>query len=727
MLRRLHSLPGLALALMLAVTAVSGAALSLVPAVDRASQPTIPPGQSVGGLAASVAARHQAVDKIVVRPSGAVTVAYTDGEASGIEVVDPATGNSLGLWQPSGTTRWLTNLHRSFLADDTGRIAAAVSAAGMMLLALSGAILLWRRAGSLRAFLGPVRGTASQRWHGELGRVAAMGLLLSALTGLWMSAGTFGLLSERQPQQPTVQSAEGRPAPVAALAGLRAVGLADLKELAFPAADDPADVYRLRTAAGEASIDRVSGRVIAFSPASAWEKISGVVVMLHTGRGAWVLGLLLGLCAASVPAFGVTGAVIWWRRRVRRGSAPVQAPAEAADTVILVGSEGQSTWGFAATLHAALAKSGCRVHTAAMNDVSPAHLQAGRLLILAATAGDGSAPSSADAFLPRLGALNTRVPVAVLGFGDRTFPQFCRFAQTVSETLARDDWPMLLPPKRVDRQSAQEFAEWGRDLGAALGCELVLEHRGATPATASLELVGRQDYGAEVGAPVAILRFAAAAQGRRSGRLPAFEAGDLAGIVPPGGGMPRFYSLASASRDGALEICVRLRPGGVCSTYLHGLAPGGRIDVFIRENPRFRPAEGRVPLILIGAGAGVGPLAGFVRGNTEGRPVHLYFGGRSPASDFLYEHEFAHHLSERRLTSLRTAFSRTSEPSYVQDRLAADAPHLRELIRHGAQVLVCGGREMAQAVSHTLERVLHPLGTDLATLKSAGRYLEDVY
>ena len=191
--------------------------------------------------------------------------------------------------------------------------------------------------------------------------------------------------------------------------------------------------------------------------------------------------------------------------------------------------------------------------------------------------------------------------------------------------------------------------------------------------------------------------------------------------------MPRFYSLASSSQDGVLEICVRLRPGGLCSTFLHGLQPGGRIEAFIRENPRFRPAEGGAPLILIGAGAGVGPLAGFVRGNTPGRPVHLYFGGRSPASDFLYEHEFAQHLAERRLTSLRTAFSRTTEPAYVQDRLAADAVHLRELIRHGAQVLVCGGRDMAQSVAHTLERVLHPLGTDLATLRSAGRYVEDVY
>ena len=56
--------------------------------------------------------------------------------------------------------------------------------------------------------------------------------------------------------------------------------------------------------------------------------------------------------------------------------------------------------------------------------------------------------------------------------------------------------------------------------------------------------------------------------------------------------------------------------------------------------------------------------------------------GRNPASDFLYEHELARHLAERRLTSLRTAFSRDPRGgAYVQDRIAADAPHLRDLIR----------------------------------------------
>ncbi|MFO1150849.1 MAG: PepSY domain-containing protein [Alsobacter sp.] len=727
MLRRLHSLPGLALALLLAVTAASGAALSVIPALDKASTPALPAGRSVADLAGAIAARRPAVDRIVVRPGGVVTASFGDAEG-GIEIVDPASGAALGPYRASETARWLTDLHRALLAGDAGRVAAACAALAMLGLSLSGAVLLARRAGSWRAMVRPMRGRPAQRWHSELGRTAVLALAFSSLTGLWMSAGTFGLLPDPPPPPVAAASSAGVSAPPAALAGLRATPLSDLRALTFPAADDPADVFVLRTAAGEASVDRVTGQVLAFAPTSAWERVSDVVVMLHTGRGAWVLGLALGLGAAGVPVLAATGAAIWWRRREGAGGLRGSVPAAEADIVVLVGSEGGTTWGFAATLQSALAAAGRRVHVAAMADLSEAHLHAGRLVVLTATAGDGGAPASARGFLDRLDRLEGRVPVAVLGFGDRTFPRFCGYAQAAVDALDGKGWPWLLAPKRIDRQSPQEFAAWGRDLGAALGCGLDLQHRAQLPPLTELVLLEREDYGAAVDAPVAILRFVAAtreAGGR--GRLPGFSPGDLVGVVPPDSAMPRFYSLASASSDGVLEICVRLRPGGACSGFLHSLEPGGRIAAFIRENPAFRPAVGRSPLILIGAGAGVGPLAGFVRANAEGRPVHLYFGGRSPASDFLYEHEFAQHLAERRLTSLTTAFSRAPDAAYVQDRLAADAPQLRELIRHGAQVLVCGGRDMAQSVSRTLDRILHPLGTDLATLRSAGRYVEDVY
>jgi sulfite reductase (NADPH) flavoprotein alpha-component len=730
MLRRIHLLLGLVFATVLTVIAISGTVLSVSPAFDHATLPKIEHGTSVAALAEAVAMRHESIRKIVRRPTGAVTVAYSDGGTTGVEVVDPATGAGLGPYRVSNFIRFVTNLHRSFLAGDAGRAAAGIGAAAMLVLTVSGISMLVRRLGGWRAFLRPIRGTAAQRWHGELGRLVAVGLMLSSLTGLWMSAGTFGFIPESNVPEPVFTVSGGTPAPVGALAALRAVGVRDLRELTFPAPGDRTDTYGLRTSSGEARIDPATGEMLAFTPTAMLDRIGDVVAMLHTGRGAGVLGLLLGLSAASVPAFGVTGGAIWWRRRAGRSRIAKNVAARSADTVILVGSEGCATWGFATALHAALTAAGHRVHTAAMNELAPAHTTADRMLVLTATYGDGAAPASAKAFLARLAALDSTMPVAVLGFGDRTFPQFCRYAQDVSAALEEKGWPQLLPVKRVDRQSAQEFAQWGHDLGAVLGHDLVLEHVAARPRITELELAEREEYGAAVGAPIAILRFRVPGAGTngQAGRLPPFAPGDLLGIVPPGNPMPRFYSLASSSRDGMLEICVRLRDGGLCSTFLHGLVPGGHIDAFIRENPSFRPAVGRAPLILIGAGAGIGPLAGLIRANDVGRPVHLYWGGRSPVADFLYEHELAMHLAERRLTSLNTAFSRTLGGSaYVQDRIAADAPHLRELIRHGAQVLVCGGREMAQAVTQTLDAIVRPLGLDLATLKSNGRYVEDVY
>jgi sulfite reductase (NADPH) flavoprotein alpha-component len=730
MLRALHGLPGIVLALGLTLVAVTGTALSVQPALDRAAAPMVPAGTSVAALAAQVAARHLGISAIRQRADGSRTVTFDDGAARGVERVDPATGAERGPYQVSQTTRFITNLHRAFLVGDAGRALVGIGALAMLALSVSGIALLARRLGGARALLRPIRGTPAQRWHGELGRLAVAGLLLSSLTGLWMSAGTFGLIPEAQEIAPAVTASGGAPAPVGTLAALQSAALADLRELTFPDPSDPTDVFTLRTAAGEMQIDAATGAALAFTPATTLARINDVIRTLHTGRGAWGLGLLLGLASAAVPVLGATGIVLWARRRAARPRIAANAPVRGADTVILVGSEGHSTWGFAGTLHAALTAAGHRVHIAAMNDVGAAHLAADRLLILTATYGEGDAPASATGFLSRLARLPGRPPVAVLGFGDRNFPHFCRFAQQVADALDARGCPPLLPLKRVDRRSSQEFAQWGRDLGDALGHDLKLSHVAEPPKTMPLVLAGRELYGEAVGAPVAILRFQAPHDPRTGapGRLPAFAAGDLVGILPPGEVMPRFYSLASSTRDGVLEICVRLREGGRCSTFLHMLAPGGAINAFIRENPAFHPAAGRGPLILIGAGAGIGPLAGFVRANAAGRPVHLYWGGRSAASDFLYEHELAQHLAERRLTSLKTAFSRDGEASaYVQDRIAADAPRLRELVRQGAQILVCGGRDMADAVTRAFEPVVRPLGLDLPSLKSCGRYVEDVY
>ncbi|AFP30911.1 NADPH oxidoreductase A [Marinobacter sp. BSs20148] len=269
-----------------------------------------------------------------------------------------------------------------------------------------------------------------------------------------------------------------------------------------------------------------------------------------------------------------------------------------------------------------------------------------------------------------------------------------------------------------------------------MGISLALTHNPAPAATAEFELVERVDYGVAVNAPTSILRFRPLQDYRNLWQvlffrnrphLPSFEAGDLFGVAPSGDNTARLNSLASSASDGQLEICVRKQTNGLCSGYLHSLKPGDRITGFIQQNPGFRPAGGATPIILVGAGTGIGPLAGFIRKNTDLNPMYLYWGGRNSQSDFLYQPELGGYLDDHRLTGLNTAFSRSAEKTYVQDAIMADETVLRQLIEKGAQVMVCGGRDMASGVSQVFNSILKPSHMDVDELRAEGRYLEDVY
>lgn len=84
-------------------------------------------------------------------------------------------------------------------------------------------------------------------------------------------------------------------------------------------------------------------------------------------------------------------------------------------------------------------------------------------------------------------------------------------------------------------------------------------------------------------------------------------------------------------------------------------------------------------------------------------------------------------VEEGRLRTLNTAFSRSAPRAYVQDRLLADARRLRELVVRGAQVMVCGGRQMAEGVASAWEKILVGSELSVAQLRMQGRYVEDVY
>ncbi|TYB83200.1 PepSY domain-containing protein [Maritimibacter fusiformis] len=735
MIRRLHRWPALAALALVALLSLSGAALSVFPAAERIAAPQAGAGLTVATLATRIQTAYPGVEQIRRAPSGRITAWWFDNGTPGAAVIDPATGQGVAPADPGRAERWLTNLHRSLFLGDAGRLAMAAGAAAMLVLSLSGAALVARRAGGWRHWFARTRGPRAGRLHVGIARLVVPGLVLSSATALWMTASTFDLLpdSAAAPAFPTEVSGETGVA-LDRLALLGDTPVAELRELSFPFPDDATDVFTLRTDRGAGYLDQGTGALLAWDDLGGWARVSETVYMLHTGQGAAALGLVLGLMALGVPAMGASGVLVWRAGRRGRGRIRANQPARRARTILLVGSEGGSTWGFAATLHAALTEAGHSVHTAPMSAFAPdRYTNAERIIVLAATYGNGAAPATARDFLDRLERLDTApaAPLAVLGFGDRSFPAYCAFAHAVEAAAAEKGWRELMPLDTVDRQSPQDFARWGRALEQVLGIDLELAHRPVQPPTERLTLISRRDFGAEVQAPTAILRFAlprTTLWQRLSGAgFARFEAGDLIGILPDGSPVPRLYSLASARRDGFVEIVVRKHPGGLCSGQLTALEPGDSVTAFLRRNPGFRPGRRARPLILIGAGTGIGPLAGITRANTRRRPIHLFFGMRHPDSDFFYQGEIATWQAEGRLARLVTAVSRGQRPYYVQDALRGEAAEVARLIRGGARVMVCGGRDMAAGVADAMADILAPVGLTPALLKAEGRYVEDVY
>ncbi|GER08703.1 NADPH flavoprotein [Iodidimonas muriae] len=736
MLRALHKIPGLIAALLIVVITLSGAVLSVLPALEVVQAPAqSEPNLTVATLAERVAIAYPGVEQIRRAPSGRITAFYFNDGRPGAVVIDPATGQGVANYEPSAFQRWMTNLHRSLFLDDAGRLTATAGAASLLVLSLSGLMLTARRVGGWRRIFLRLRGPLMGRLHVEVARLTVVGLLLSSTTALFMTASTFGLVPEDSgpPAFPTEVSGQTGAVP-GALSLLRDTPAAALRELTFPYPGDPTDVFALKTARGAGYLDQGTGVTLAWVDHGLWQRLTETIYMLHTGQGAAWLGLILGLMALGAPVMAGTGVILWVQARRARPRIKGNTAAGLADTILLVGSEGGSTWRFAATLHLALTQASHKVHTGAMSQFTPSRYKcAQRVIVLAATYGEGAAPASAKGFLDRLAALPQapEIPLAVLAFGDRQFPVFCGYAADVMRVAEEKGWPQLLPMATVDRQSPQEFARWGRDLGQTLNHPLELSHSPAIPRSHALTLISRRDYGAEMQAPAAILRFAIPKAGllaRLTGRgFSRFSAGDLLGIVPVASPVPRFYSLASGHGDDFVEICVRRHPDGLCSGQLLDLTPGESVQGFVRRNSDFRTTHNAKPVILIGAGTGIGPLAGIARANHPGRAMHLYFGARHPDSDLFYGEELRDWQADGRLASVTTAYSRTSARAYVQDALRADSARIARLIGEGAQVLVCGGRDMAAGVVDALADILAPAGLTPALLKAEGRYVEDTY
>ncbi|WP_456620590.1 PepSY-associated TM helix domain-containing protein [Bradyrhizobium sp. P5_C12] len=377
-LHEVHSIAGLALALLLTLIALTGAIMSFedeivdhlnagIMQVAPRTAPALMPDELVARLTAAQDLGKVSAVTLASDPSTAVHVRFArdeQGTRPSSLYVDPYDARVLGT--PRGEEFFATvrRLHRWLLipgdAKGWGRQITGVAALGLIVMLVSGLVLRWpRRAGSVKMWLKPNLGLSGRGLHRSLHAVIGTWVLpvylVMTLTGLWYSFdwykdGVVWLLSRphvaaarMQPKMPTkAPRAADRPEPVQAVGFDRAWTTFQREEggrfskalLTLPAGSGA--VLRIRswgkdstldTTRDEFRVDAVTGQLVSaerYADKTLGEKIIANVLDIHRGAVlGWPGKLAFMIAAALMPLFSVTGVLLYLsRRRLRRPAQP---------------------------------------------------------------------------------------------------------------------------------------------------------------------------------------------------------------------------------------------------------------------------------------------------------------------------------------------------------------------------------------------------------------------
>ncbi|KAG8683620.1 hypothetical protein FRC09_015960, partial [Ceratobasidium sp. 395] len=226
----------------------------------------------------------------------------------------------------------------------------------------------------------------------------------------------------------------------------------------------------------------------------------------------------------------------------------------------------------------------------------------------------------------------------------------------------------------------------------------------------------------------------------------------------------REYSISSSTRwrSDRVTISYQEHTKGVSSGYLARLQPGNVVRFTVRvstqryfglperpdpDHPVSEEESAKLaltPVIMFATGTGLAPFRSMIQdraiqakqGVKVGRML-LFFGCRSPDTDYLYGDDDLKEWREQGIVDLRPAFSRASDQSfgckYVQDRVKHDAGDLVAAYLEGARFLTCGSERAAKGLMDVAVKILRAIdpvldnATAIKLIEGSGKYYTDVF
>ncbi|MFT4022797.1 MAG: PepSY domain-containing protein [Flavihumibacter sp.] len=619
--------------------------------------------------------------------------------------------------------QWVTSLHRSLFLNETGRFFIGLTAFLLLLITASGIVLIvQRQQGVKRFFKKIVKDNFYQYYHVQLGRLLLIPVLLIALTGTYLSLVRFKIIPDHKITQNVDPDAikEGPEKELAQFEVFKNTRLSDVRQIEFPFSEDVEDYYTLKLKKRELIVNQVTGDILSEVAYPVTFLLTERSLDLHTGRTNSIWAIILAAASANILFFIYSGFAITLKRRA--GRVKNKYKLQDCSYIILVGSENGTTYRFAKALYQALLEGGQKAFVTDLNNYT-VFPQAKHIIVLTATYGLGDPPSNASKFLKLLEttAQPHRVHFSVLGFGSKSYPDFCKFAFDVNQGMSVQEWATpFLEVHTINDRSPEEFGHWMELLSQKIDLPL----RFSTDAVAAkpkrlhqLTVVDKTAVTEEDGSflismkPVKNLRFAS---------------GDLLAIYPANDHRERLYSIAKV--DGNIQLSIKLHKHGLGSGFLYRLCSGQVISAGIDINPHFHFPKKATTVFMICNGTGIAPFLGMIAENNRKTDCYLYCGFRGNRSFRLYQDAVYEGLQTKKLTALRLALSREGNRQYVNDLIAEDQEIIARAMNEGAVIMICGSLVMQKDVLEILDAAFRKINKhEVSYYQSHNRILMDCY
>ena len=638
--------------------------------------------------------------------------------------INPKTGEKVGdLIQKSPIFEFTTNLHRSLFLKSTGRFIIGLISLLLFLIAITGTILITKRQGGIRkVFSKIVKEDFNQYYHIILSRYAFIPIIIITITGIYLSLEKLSLLPKNKTSHEKItQNASILPLKTTDFLIFKSTKLGDIRKLEFPFSSDEEDYLYLKSENNELAIHQKNGQIISKKNEDIVSLGSYYSILLHTGKGSIIWSIVLLLSCFAILFFIFSGFSMTLQRIKNKTMIKNKFTKDEAEFIVLVGSETGSTFNFANAFYNALLKIEKKVFITTLNEYN-IYKKAKNIIIFTATYGAGEAPINANKFIENINKINQQkiLKFAVIGFGSKAYPEFCKFAILVHASLQlRKDFIPIIPVFKIDNQSFETFKTWIKEW--SFNNKLILTiHKEDIIKTSEekieFKVIKKTDLNID---DTFLIQL-------KPTKKVKFVSGDLLSIKLKKENRNRLYSVAKIGKN--ILLSIKKHELGVYSTYLSNIDLKENLSAHLQQNKEFHISKKAEQIILISNGTGIAPFLGMIQKNKK-QNIHLFWGGKTKESLNIYTDFINSALEKNSLSTFFPVFSREQkEKIYVQDILKNHIKLLTNVLKNKNIIMICGSIAMQKGVEIELEKIVkNDLKTSLKHFINNGQIKTDCY